>query len=459
MSITPAQENERMLARMLGVGEEQAAMRLNQSVTITAEGQEGKKFAQELKAQLERTVQVREAGKSADLEIVIGTAALGLAKKTLFVEITSDAVTISRSRLGNATTDLHGVQRILAACYAASVAFGELIDDLPQAPPADPFVVSFSALGALREILAHPIALRDTALVGAGAVGNAFLRAARHLDISGDMTVCDPKAVGSGNPNRCLYFSEQDIDKDKATRLCTNAQNDFPNLKLIPFTGTFADFRKTQERGRVKRVIIGADSRLVRRSIERELPLEVIDASTTGATEVIVHSHGQPNPHACLGCIYPPIPDELGRARDIASGLGVPLATVTSGELIDEATAAHITAKHQGLDAKALVGKAFDSLFKQLCAEQALLSPTGEQVLAPFAFVSSLAGALQALELARFDSGARAADGKNYLFASAWSPPHARLRRLRGALTNCDVCGDGTYGQVLKAVWSDRLSV
>ena len=61
---------------------------------------------------------------------------------------------------------------------------------------------------------------------------------------------------------------------------------------------------------------------------------------------------------------------------------------------------------------------AFDSLFKQLCAEQALLMPTGAQVLAPFAFVSNLAGALVALELARFDAGQLVSNISNYLCLS-----------------------------------------
>ncbi|MEI9922774.1 MAG: hypothetical protein WDN50_03610 [Bradyrhizobium sp.] len=88
-------------------------------------------------------------------------------------------------------------------------------------------------------------------------------------------------------------------------------------------------------------------------------------------------------------------------------GLGLDLADVTANERIDARVAGILAMKHPGLDEVALVGKAFDSLFKQLCAEQSLLSPTGEQVLAPFAFVSNLAGALLALELARFESGAR----------------------------------------------------
>ncbi|MEI9922775.1 MAG: ThiF family adenylyltransferase [Bradyrhizobium sp.] len=154
-------------------------------------------------------------------------------------------------------------------------------------------------------------------LQGAGAVGNGFLRAARHLDISGTLSIADPKAVGSGNPNRCLYFTEADRDEAKAAALASHAQPDFPALALVPFTGTFHDI--VEKQGRVRRVIVGTDSRVARRSIQNDLPFEVLDASTTGISEIIVHSHRQPNRHACLGCIYQHIPDELARARDIAS--------------------------------------------------------------------------------------------------------------------------------------------
>lgn len=74
---------------------------------------------------------------------------------------------------------------------------------------------------------------------------------------------------------------------------------------------------------------------------------------------------------------------------------------------------------------------AFDSLHKQLCAEQTLLMAAGEQTPALFAFVSNLAGALLAIELARLDTGQRFTDEKNYLFASLWAPPHRQLRRIR----------------------------
>lgn len=102
-----------------------------------------------------------------------------------------------------------------------------------------------------------------------------------------------------------------------------------------------------------------------------------------------------------------------------------------------------------------LIGKAFDSLFRELCAQQALLTPSGEQILAPFAFVSNLAGALLALELARFDSGRRFEDGKNYLFISPWSPPYSFMRRTRRRLKDCEFCARPATHEALAFVWPE----
>lgn len=447
-----------MLARILGIGEDEAAARLAQSFCVTAGAGEAALFADELVAELERTVTYTPQPDRCDLEIVIDAEPCQNAATRLYVKIQADSVSVSRHPLGadaEAGADLHGVQRMIAACYAASVALGTLVEGIDQASAADPFVIRFDALGATRDVLATPIQLHDTVLAGAGAVGNGFLRAARHLAISGELTIADPKVVGAGNPNRCLYFKEGDADP-KADIIAARAQPDFPALTLKPYVGTFQEIVGKQ--GRVRRVIVGTDSRTARRSIQNDLPLEVLDASTTGASEVIVHSHRQPNLDACLSCIYPHIPDELARARDIAAGLGLELDDVVSNDRIDARIARILATKHTGLDEAALIGKAFDSLFKELCAEQALLLPTGEQVLAPFAFVSNLAGALLALELARFESGKRFQDGGNYLFLSPWAPPHARVRRARPRLPACEFCGRPTAETALAAVWGESVA-
>jgi hypothetical protein len=138
-------------------------------------------------------------------------------------------------------------------------------------------------------------------------------------------------------PNRCLYFDEGDVGGPKAARLCEKAQPDFSDLRLDPVEGTFAQLVKN--RGRVRRAIVAADSRPARRSIQKDLPLEVLDASTTDVSEIIVHSHRQPTSGAWLACIYRHIPDEVARERDIANGLGVDLADVAGGALISDEAA------------------------------------------------------------------------------------------------------------------------
>jgi molybdopterin/thiamine biosynthesis adenylyltransferase len=450
-NLTPAQENERTLARLIGIGEDQAAERLDRTVVIT-HSESGASLGQELRAQLERTVHVSDGGDG-DLEVVIGTVSATSAANRLFIAANPDTVSVSTSPgYAESPAPLHGLQTMIAACFGAGVALRRVIDGLPGVD-RDPFIIRFDALGATRPILDSTLSLDDAVLIGAGAVGNGFLRAARHLHVGGALTIADPKRVGSGNPNRCLYFDEDDVDQPKAPRLAEKAQRDFPNLRLEAAEMTFA--RLVKLRGRVRRAIVATDSRAVRRSIQSELPLEVLDASTTDVSEVIVHSHRQPTNGACLACIYRHIPDELARARDIASGLGIDLADVTAGQLIDARLAAKIAAKHPQLEADALVGFAFDSLFRQLCAEQALLSPTGAQVLAPFAFVSNLAGALLALELARFDAGREIAGGNNYLWLSPWAPPHSRVRSWRGRESDCEFCSNPRALLTLRAVWPE----
>ena len=75
------------------------------------------------------------------------------------------------------------------------------------------------------------IQLDDAVLAGAGAVGKASLRAARHLDVTGDLTIADPKVVGGGNPNRCLYFTDHDVSAPKAMMLGRASPTGFPGAQ------------------------------------------------------------------------------------------------------------------------------------------------------------------------------------------------------------------------------------
>ena len=60
-------------------------------------------------------------------------------------------------------------------------------------------------------------------------------------------------------------------------------------------------------------------------------------------------------------------------------------------------------------------------------------------------------------ELARFDTGQRFTDGKNYLFASPWAPTHVQMRRIRPRTPDCGFCGNSTTRLAWQAVWPEIM--
>jgi hypothetical protein len=74
-------------------------------------------------------------------------------------------------------------------------------------------------------------------------------------------------------------------------------------------------------------------------------------------------------------------------------------------------------------------------VYREQCAAQVLATPTGQQFLAPLAFVSVLAGTLQVMHLLAAQQGER----MDYQWwpISAWHPPLAEARRLVRPAPDC----------------------
>jgi hypothetical protein len=449
-------ENEMMLARLLGIDEDEAANRLGQSAAIHANSEPASAFAAEISDLLSRTVAIVPPGERCDIEIMLGDSTPAFdCGQHLFVELSDSKVTVLGHSFSGSIVGGNGIHRYIAACYVASVVLGILLGISKSGAPNVSLSVPFSSLGASRDLLEKPLHLQDAVLAGAGAVGNSFLRALRHLDVRGELHVADPKNVSGGNLNRCHYFGPDEVGQAKAVTLCRKAQPDFPNLLLIPFHGTLSAL--VASKGRVKLAITAMDSRRGRRAAQLELPLEVVDASTTDASEIIVHSHRQPTDGACLACIYRHVPDELARERDIAGGLGIKMEDLAKG-FIDHETAVLISVAHPDLNPDDIFGMSFDSLFKQRCGQQALVLPGGEQVLAPFAFVSALAGAMQVVELSRHQAEVSDIERTNYFAVDPWHPPNPRARLFRPKSPDCTFCHDKASQAALLRVWKDVIS-
>lgn len=443
------QENARMLASILGIGEDEAATRLKRTVLVTAEeAPQYRAWAADITELLSLTVDVVDStGGEIDVELVIGKAAPRCSSPVLYASLTHETATVALQ--DNAAQD--GIPHpFLAACAAPMVVAAVLnavIADRALPGVSLPLTFRFNQLGLADSAFMRQRDFTGMVLAGAGAVGHGFLRALRHLPVTGVLPIIDPKTVAEGNFNRCTYLQEKDLGKDKAAVLAERAQPDFGKLALEPFVGDFGAFCK--EHGPQQAVIVTVDSRRARRSIQSELPGAVIDASTTDVRAVVIHSHTQPTDGACLSCIYRHVPEEHAREKSIAEGLGVGLGDVRSG-LITSTAADMIHARYSDVDPAVIVGKAYDSLFKELCAAQALKSNEGRQVLAPFSFVSALAGCYLVVELLRLMDGVGTT---NYWTADPWGVPSGRRRVARPRHADCEFCSRTEVHTVAEQLW------
>lgn len=454
---TARQENARTLAAALGLAEEEAVERLDACVVVTAAPGEDR-LATRLRDLLQRTlVNVAlepQTGRSPVVEVVVGRTRARTAARVVGVGIRGYEIEVRDGGLATPTApSAHPVVEALAACYAAAAVVHRAV----HAAEIDlrlPIAIDVAAiLGADVGCLERPVDLGVAYLAGAGAIGNGLLLGLSTMDVRGELHVCDPDSVSDGNLNRCGWFTNADVGALKAERLVAVAQPQLPRLRLVPHTCTLKDVPAARGGGAwLEKLIVGVDSPRARRSLQNELPHQVFDASTTGVREVVLHFNRLPTERACLSCIYHETPDEAAHERHVAESLGVTLSDVQSG-FVSDAAAGAIVRRYPKLALDALSGLAYDSLFKQLCGQEALKTEADRQVLAPFAFVSGLAGILLALEVARRVGEESTDEPFNYWRASPWVTPSLRTREMRLKHEACEFCGDATLQGVVRSLW------
>ena len=446
------------LMNLARIPEELALEKLATTVLVTSAANVAcKKLAANIEQLLDRTFRV-VATLPAEVHVSVGTDEPDSSPVRLRVKITDAGEAIllppgCASSCVNDTADVPGLLIKVAACYFAGQAISRAVAPQYAFTDAD-FIVSAARLGTTNEDLEQKLNLDEAVLVGGGGVANGVLWALEAVDAHGNMAVVDPKNVSESNLNRCLYFDKADVGKAKVSILAKKYQHQ--HLTLSPFVGTFSEL--TKQRVRVRRAITTTDSRAARRAIRNELPLEIIDASTTGATEVVTFLEKQPGDSACLACIYIHIAQETEREKHIADALGLEVEEVKR-QFIDARLAAKLSRIHPSLKAEDIEGMAMDSLFRQLCGTGGLLDAKLEQVLAPLAFVSNLAGALLAIELLRADAGGVRRYGSNYLNLSPWTPPFARARRLKGKQPACLFCHGKHTEELMSMLWPEEYSL
>ena len=459
MTLTPDQENAKALAALLGIEEEEAAQRLHFRVAVNFDpaNETSRALATHVIAMLRRTIEYAGGPDPGafTVEVIFGSRAPATsAPLRVYVgQHGSDFVVDGNAPLSPCDPSTPAPLLVIAACYIAAAAVRVSLGPSFPIRTSTPVILPWGELfGPYLEQMKLPLDIGETYLAGAGAVGHGFVYALRYFDVRGTLYVTDPKKVTAGGLNRCLLLDAGDLGRPKASRLCDVAQPLLPKLTLVPVDATLDEARKSRHADfLIQRLVVSVDSRRARRSLQSELPGAVFDASTTGVTEVVLHFNRQPTELACLSCVYPESERERKHEENVAEALGLNVQEVRQG-FIDSAIAARICARYPDLRTADLVGRAFDTVYKELCGIGKLRSVGGQQVLAPFSFVSVLAGACLAVEFAlrlnepdvrRF----------NYWRASPWHSPIPELRQFRPRDLHCEFCSRESIRRVLQSLW------
>jgi hypothetical protein len=452
-------ENVRMLAATLGIQEIEATALLEVSVAITFDDldDQAAQFARHIERMISRTIRMvvvnpKNGQQDFAVELVIGAAEPRFFGSRLFATIGNEKVTVGAVPKPAETGTIHPAGLLLGACYAVGAILKKAFINLPFPSPDTLEIDLADLLGDDLPLLYAPIQFDEAYLAGAGAIGNGFIYGLSQFSAHGTLHVVDDDAVSDGNLQRCVFFTQTDVTLPKAERLCQTARAIMPGILLIPHTMRLQDLPERKGGGPwLKRLIVGVDSPRARRSLQSEIPGQVYDASTTGISEVVIYFNRQPTDLACMSCLYHESPEEQAHENHVAITLGVSIEEVKQNR-ISEAAASIICIKYQHLDPSGLVGLAYDTLFKQLCSTGQLITPEGRQVLAPFAFVSVLAGTLLAIEFVR-----RLRSTRNELFnewhVSPWANPVLRRRRRSEKNPACEFCGNPILAQVTRTMW------
>lgn len=449
-------ENALTIGAALGLPAEQALELLHKTIEVLSTGADRGSLVPartaELLSRTFDTVNITDK-PTGRADLVIGWGQPSGAKCGLTATCQHGVVTAAPDISGKFDTAGLGIgQQTIAACYIASAATRLLVPGIADndAWPLEADLRHFAVTPPGKD----NIDVGDAYLVGSGAIGNGFVWALEGGLLRGKLTLVDGDHVSDGNLQRNVLCHEADVKTDtvKVEVLARYLRASQPDLTVDPQAERTEEFfAASGDALRIPRLISAVDSPRARRELQKWLPREVFDASTSGIQEVIFHHNVHPLRHACLECIYPFTAAEKAHEQHVADALGVPLEALSEG-LISQARAEQIIQKYPKLRKEDVVGEAYDSLFKRMCGAGLLSVGEGKRVLAPLAFVSVLAGAILAVEFQKRVAG-QEAPGFNFWRLSPWAAPRVALRRLLPKQATCRFCSDELTLQTMAGIW------
>lgn len=307
-----------------------------------------------------------------------------------------------------------------AACFGAANVFRVVFaKQLPNAAldRATTFSLFDGRPRAAGEAFRGSIKFVDTALVGAGAIGNAALWSlARCPSLEGELHVVDGESTDISNVQRYLLAGMADVNMPKVAL----AERAFEgqNLRLVPHAQTWEALSGAQGgEARWSLVGVAVDSAAARIALQSSLPRRIVNAWTQ-LGEAAVSRHRRFGIDPCLACLYYPKAKGRNEAEIIAEEIGLPDAArdIANMLVLKLPLTAEFLGRIAAANAKDVAlllpfeGKSLEVFRHQVVCGGALLKGADSDVTrmeVPMAFQSALAGVMLAAEIVLEHAGAR----------------------------------------------------
>ncbi len=448
------------LSELAGVTEEEAIKLLKLKVLITTEKHSlGINIGREVQHALSKTIDGAtlniDSKVSYDYEVLIGSVKKRSSGKSVYASVLEEDFVVSFKSAGVIKREkLHGVLQLIAALYICSFVLGKAFGKhLGVSTKEDIKLNYLSIIGVDRnKVYENEVKIpENTYLVGVGGIGSSFIYAAKHFNLGGNINIIDNGFVSAGTL-RCPYYEYEDIGREKVNVLKEKVQSQFPNVDIVSIDKDFLKY-DAKENLSLNHLIVAIDTKPDRRKFQERLPLNVYDSSTSGVSDIVLHTHHSVGTSACLSCIYRETEKEISENQTIASHLGITMEDII-GRYVNEETAEKILLKYPKLKKNDLIGKAYNSLYKKLCGTGELAVDGGSPVIAPFTFVSMLAGAFLAVDFIRRIT--YIPTEYNDFHINPWLSPQFSIRKIKPQYDSCEFCSKDEYIEMFNEVWYNK---
>jgi hypothetical protein len=213
-----------------------------------------------------------------------------------------------------------------AACLGAANVFRYIFRDQLDDPQSDEnlalslFDYSTNPIQEEQPSLA-PIDLSGTALIGAGAIGNAVIWILRRLSsVHGNLNVVDHEFIELSNLQRYVLTKNDSVGLSKVNLAKQAMEN--RELTVQTFAEKWSNYLESSD-WNLPRLAVAVDTIQERVNISGSLAKEVLNAWTQ-ADEVGISRHYKYGEEACLSCLYFPDGQVPSEADLVGMAIGLP---------------------------------------------------------------------------------------------------------------------------------------